>query len=34
MWWGLFPIPFILIGLAGLLFGTGFFPFNKQRRHV
>jgi hypothetical protein len=23
MWWGLFPIPFVLVGTCGLLFGVG-----------
>jgi hypothetical protein len=27
MWWGLFPIPFVLIGLLGLFFGAGLFRF-------
>ena len=31
MWWGLFPIPFVLIGVFGLLFAAGVLRFNKNR---
>lgn len=32
MWWGLFPIPFFLVGSVGLLACTGVVKFNRPQR--
>lgn len=29
MWWGLFPLPFLAVGVGGLLFGTGLVKFRQ-----
>jgi hypothetical protein len=32
MWWGLFPLPFFLVGAGGLLACTGVIRFNRSKR--
>jgi len=33
MWWGLFPLPFLAVGIGGLLFGTGLIG-KKQKQNA